>query len=82
MKIRYHVSIQGIVQGVGFRPFVYQQAIAGNLTGYVTNTSQGVELEIEGEAEAVESFLRTVRNNPPPLARITGLEVDPRAFGP
>ena len=37
-----------------------------------------MELEIEGEAEAVESFLRTVRNNPPPLARITGLEVDPR----
>jgi hydrogenase maturation protein HypF len=78
MKVRYHVSIQGIVQGVGFRPFVYQQAEAGNLTGQVTNTSQGVELEIEGEAEAVEKFLRTLQNNPPPLARITGLQVDPR----
>jgi hydrogenase maturation protein HypF len=78
MKIRYHVSIQGIVQGVGFRPFVYQQAEAGNLTGQVTNTSQGVELEIEGEEEAVEKFLQTLRHNPPPLARITGLQADLR----
>ncbi len=77
MKIRYHVSIQGIVQGVGFRPFVYQQAKAGNLTGYVTNTSQGVELEIEGESEAVENFLQALQNNPPPLSRITGLQVTP-----
>ena len=77
MKIRYHVSIQGIVQGVGFRPFVYQQAKAENLTGYVTNTSQGVELEIEGEPEAVENFLQTLQNNPPPLSRITGLQVTP-----
>ena len=82
MKIRYHVSIQGIVQGVGFRPFVYQQAKAGNLTGYVTNTSQGVELEIEGESEAVENFLQTLQNNPPPLSRITGLQVYPPALGP
>jgi hydrogenase maturation protein HypF len=80
MKIRYHVSIQGIVQGVGFRPFVYQQAEAGNLTGYVTNTSQGVELEIEGETEAVENFLQNVQNHPPPLARITGFQVDHRAL--
>jgi hydrogenase maturation protein HypF len=77
MKIRYHVSIQGIVQGVGFRPFVYQQAKAGNLTGFVTNTSQGVELEIEGDSEAVENFLQTLQNNPPPLSRITGLQVTP-----
>ncbi len=77
MKIRYRVSIQGIVQGVGFRPFVYQQAITGNLTGHVTNTSQGVELEIEGESETVENFLQTVRNNPPPLAHITGLQYSP-----
>jgi hydrogenase maturation protein HypF len=77
MKIRYRVSIQGIVQGVGFRPFVYQQAKAGKLTGYVTNTSQGVELEIEGESEAIENFLLTLQNNPPPLAHITGLQVAP-----
>ncbi|MBA4394658.1 MAG: hypothetical protein C0407_13990, partial [Desulfobacca sp.] len=50
MKTRVHASIQGIVQGVGFRPYVFQQAKTRNLTGYVTNTSQGVELEVEGEA--------------------------------
>ena len=48
MKSRKKVFIQGIVQGVGFRPFIYQLAKGRNLTGYVTNTSQGVELEIEG----------------------------------
>jgi hydrogenase maturation protein HypF len=76
MKIRYHIFIQGIVQGVGFRPFVYQQAQARNLTGFVTNTSQGVEVEIEGESEAVEAFLLAIQDHPPPLARITGFKVD------
>jgi hydrogenase maturation protein HypF len=75
MKIRYHVFIQGIVQGVGFRPFVYQQAAANKLSGFVTNTSQGVELEIEGESESVENFLQTLQNSPPPLARIIGVEI-------
>jgi hydrogenase maturation protein HypF len=77
MKRRLHLSIQGIVQGVGFRPFIYQQARAANLTGYVTNTSQGVELEVEGEKEDLEVFLQVLENNPPPLARITGLKVQP-----
>jgi hydrogenase maturation protein HypF len=74
MKTRHHVSIQGIVQGVGFRPFIYQQAKARNLTGYVTNTSQGVEMEVEGEGEVIEDFLRAVQNEPPPLARITAVQ--------
>lgn len=74
MKKRVRVFVQGIVQGVGFRPFIYQQARARNLSGYVTNTSQGVELDVEGEEEVVEDFLRIVENNPPPLARITGFQ--------
>ena len=74
MKTRHHVSIQGIVQGVGFRPFIYQLAKSRNLTGYVTNTSQGVELEVEGEWEVIEDFIRAVQNEPPPLARITGIQ--------
>jgi len=76
MKNRYRIYIQGIVQGVGFRPFVYQQATLRNLFGYVTNTSQGVELEIEGEAEVLEDFLKVIQGNPPPLARITNLRVE------
>ncbi len=82
MKTRHHVSIQGIVQGVGFRPFIYQQAKARNLTGYVTNTSQGVELEVEGEGEVIEDFLRAVQNEPPPLARITGLQIEGHPLSP
>ncbi|MFH0787145.1 MAG: carbamoyltransferase HypF [Pseudomonadota bacterium] len=76
MKTRLHVSIQGIVQGVGFRPYVFQQAKARNLTGYVTNTSQGVELEVEGEAGVIDDFLQALQNQPPPLARITNLQVE------
>jgi hydrogenase maturation protein HypF len=74
MSIRVRVYIQGIVQGVGFRPFVFQQAQARQLTGYVTNTSQGVELEVEGETDLVEDFLGAIRTQTPPLARITGFQ--------
>ena len=77
MKSRYKVAIQGIVQGVGFRPFVYQQALARRLTGYVTNTSHGVDLEVEGEGLELDDFIRTLRQDPPPLSRITSLEFQP-----
>ena len=76
-KSRYKVTIQGIVQGVGFRPFVYQQAVARRLTGYVTNTSHGVDLEVEGEGQDLDDFIRTLRQDPPPLSRITSLEFQP-----
>jgi hydrogenase maturation protein HypF len=71
---RYKIAIQGIVQGVGFRPFVFQQARSRGLTGFVTNTSSGVELEIEGRNQALEDFLETLKNQPPPLSRITHFE--------
>ena len=77
MNTRYRVTIQGIVQGVGFRPFVYQRALAHRLTGYVTNTSHGVELEIEGEAPALDDFLQGLRQAAPPLAHITDIQVQP-----
>jgi hydrogenase maturation protein HypF len=76
-KSRYKVTIQGIVQGVGFRPFVYQQALAHRLTGYVANTSHGVDLEVEGEGPDLDALIRTLRQDPPPLSRITSLRVQP-----
>jgi hydrogenase maturation protein HypF len=76
-RIRYRVTVQGIVQGVGFRPFIYQQAGVRRLTGFVTNTSHGVELEIEGEVAALDDFLRVLRQEAPPLSRITALQVEP-----
>ncbi|GAI34857.1 unnamed protein product, partial [marine sediment metagenome] len=47
-----HISVFGVVQGVGFRPFVYGLATKHNLKGWVCNTSEDVKIEIEGEAEA------------------------------
>lgn len=67
-----YIHVKGVVQGVGFRPFVYNLANKLNLKGFVTNTSQGVTIEIEGEN--VGQFLDTLRNNPPPLAKIYSIE--------
>jgi len=74
-KKRKKISIQGIVQGVGFRPFVYRLAQNENLKGFVSNTSQGVEIEVEGGPEALERFIRRLHSDPPPLAKITEIEV-------
>ena len=68
------ISIRGIVQGVGFRPFVYQLASRHNLRGWVCNTSRDVKIEAEGSEEALEQFLIELRTKAPPLARIDALE--------
>lgn len=72
--IRYALNIGGIVQGVGFRPFLYREALAHNLAGFVQNTSFGVYLEIEGTSGDCEAFLRALEANAPPLSKITGIE--------
>ena len=70
-------SITGIVQGVGFRPFVYAQAVQNHLTGWVRNTSSGVEIEINGTAQAVQAFSDALRHAPPPLSRIDKISESP-----
>ena len=67
-------AIQGIVQGVGFRPFVYQLAHRFNLAGYVINTSQGVLLEVEGPETRIGDFFEAIISETPPLARISALD--------
>lgn len=64
------VHIAGIVQGVGFRPFVYNLATRLNLKGWVRNTSAGVDIEVDGEADALNSFVTSLRDGAPPLSRI------------
>ena len=64
------LRVAGIVQGVGFRPFIYSLANRLQLYGWVRNTSSGVEIEVDGEPEALDTFLNEIRRNPPPLARI------------
>jgi hydrogenase maturation protein HypF len=68
--VGFNIHVGGIVQGVGFRPFIYDLAIRNHLTGWVRNTSQGVEIEINGNAEAIGLFINELKKNPPPLARI------------
>jgi hydrogenase maturation protein HypF len=72
---RRHIEVRGIVQGVGFRPFVYQLAHSLGLTGYVFNSSSGVTIEIEGDESGLHAFLETLREKPPQLAAITGIAV-------
>jgi len=79
MSVRKAIEIAGIVQGVGFRPFVFRLATENNLTGFITNTEAGVSIEVEGSAEGVEAFLSRLPIEVPPLARITNLVVTDRA---
>ncbi len=67
---RRRIVIQGIVQGVGFRPFVYRQALGRELAGFVLNDSSGVTIEVEGTAGALDDFQRALHEETPRLARI------------
>jgi len=64
------ISVRGVVQGVGFRPFIYQLATRHNLRGWVRNTSGDVKIEVEGEGGDIEKFLKGLRDETPPAARI------------
>ena len=69
-RARIHMLIKGVVQGVGFRPFVYNLARTLDLTGWVNNSAQGVEIEAEGKEVFLESFAERIRSEAPPLAVI------------
>jgi hydrogenase maturation protein HypF len=69
------ISVWGIVQGVGFRPFVYGLAVKHNLKGWVSNTSEDVRIEVEGVAEAINEFERELRTKVPPLAYIESMAI-------
>ena len=70
------IRINGIVQGVGFRPFVYQLAQQHHLRGHVANTAAGVLLHVEGAPGRLEAFLRDLESRKPPLAHIVEIAVD------
>jgi hydrogenase maturation protein HypF len=72
--LRVKINVTGIVQGVGFRPFIYRTALKNGLTGYVRNRGDaGVEILVEGNEKAISSFLRDLREKKPPLAQIHDL---------
>ena len=74
MAVRAQVVVRGIVQGVGFRPFVYRLAREHGLGGWVLNSTQGVVIEVEGEREHIEGFLGQLQAEPPPQALIEKVE--------
>jgi len=73
-KQRIRIRYQGTVQGVGFRPHIYRLARAYNLSGWVKNDSSGVVVEVEGEPEGIEWFLKASVDQAPVLARIKSVE--------
>jgi hydrogenase maturation protein HypF len=70
---RRAIAIHGIVQGVGFRPYVYGLATRLHLRGFIKNVSGGVLIEVEGEPHSLDRFLVELTDQPPPLARIDAL---------
>ncbi|MGA1843210.1 MAG: carbamoyltransferase HypF [bacterium] len=72
---RKRIQVRGVVQGIGFRPYIYLQATRRDLKGLVFNTVQGVTIEVEGEEAAVNEFVDDLETRPPPLARISGFDV-------
>lgn len=76
---RMQIQAKGIVQGVGFRPFIYSIANRFNLSGYVFNDTGGVIVEVEGDDKVLDEFFRVIREDSPPLAQIESIE---RSFLP
>ncbi len=73
--VRLAVSVRGVVQGVGFRPFVYAAATSRGLAGWVRNRPDGVAIEVEGGETAVAGFVTALRADAPPGARVERLEI-------
>jgi hydrogenase maturation protein HypF len=74
------IKIRGVVQGVGFRPFVFRIAHELNLNGWVLNGEEGVEIHVEGSESQLETFERRLKSDAPPASRITAIEVQTADF--
>jgi len=72
--VRRRISIRGIVQGVGFRPFTYNLAQSTGVRGFILNSSSGVIIEAEAPERVLQEFLAALRNHHPPLARIEEID--------
>ncbi len=72
---RKRIQVKGVVQGVGFRPFVYKLARSLDLSGHVFNSSSGVTIEIEGPEDSTEKFIQQLRQNPPQLATVSEINI-------
>ena len=73
----YSITVRGVVQGVGFRPFVYRLARTNNLKGWVSNTERGVAIHVEGDEAPLVLFLAELKAHPPRAADISEIRVEP-----
>jgi hydrogenase maturation protein HypF len=84
MDARVQILVRGIVQGVGFRPFVFSLAKRRSLRGQVFNNTSGVLIDVEGESNTIRQFIAELRTGPPPLSLIESVEcsqdLDPAHF--
>lgn len=69
------ISVRGVVQGVGFRPFIYRLAIQHHLHGWVRNTSGNVEIEVEGNESAVNNFINNLKTETPPQSHVEKIQI-------
>jgi hydrogenase maturation protein HypF len=69
------IRVRGVVQGVGFRPFIYRLARANTLNGWVLNEDEGVEIHLEGTQNGLEAFVRDLKSQPPPAASIAAIDI-------
>jgi hydrogenase maturation protein HypF len=77
MPNAYSIKVKGVVQGVGFRPFVYRLARANDLKGWVLNANEGLEIHLEGEAGPLQSFLAEMKTLSPPAAAVSTVCIEP-----
>jgi hydrogenase maturation protein HypF len=73
---RLFLKVEGIVQGVGFRPFVYKEAVFLNLKGWINNNSEGVYIDVEGQEEKLNNFIYSLKHKQPSLARIENIIIE------
>ena len=76
LRQRIHIHIEGIVQGVGFRPFLHRLAEEHGICGWVRNTSAGLEGILEGETAELSLFLTELKVSPPPMAQIEAIRTE------
>jgi len=70
------IRVRGVVQGVGFRPYVYHLARANTLAGWVLNGEEGVEIYLEGAERGLQAFVQDLKTQPPPAASIAEIEIE------
>lgn len=77
MLKRMQITARGLVQGVGFRPFVYHLATKFSLAGFVQNDTNGVFIDVEGRNESIKAFLDHLTKSPPPMLLLKTSTIEP-----